>query len=120
MKYDHIIIGAGSAGAIIAARLTEDPNRSVLLLEAGPDYPDLDSLPNEVKHGYGPNRVIQAGVTSEHRWTFIARATDEARPMLIPRGKVTGGSSAVNAQIYLRGLPEVRLLGRGWQRPVVV
>ena len=106
MKYDHIIIGAGSAGAIIAARLTEDPNRSVLLLEAGPDYPDLDSLPNEVKHGYGPNRVIQTGVTSEHRWTFIARATDEARPMLIPRGKVTGGSSAVNAQIYLRGLPE--------------
>ena len=45
MKYDHIILGAGSAGAIVAARLTEDPNRSVLLIEAGPDYPNFDSCP---------------------------------------------------------------------------
>ncbi len=108
MQYDYIIIGAGSAGAILAARLTEDTRCSVLLLEAGPDYPGLDSLPDDVKYGYGPIRTRQESLAllSRHRWTFVARATDKARPMLVPRGKVTGGSSAVNAQIFLRGVPE--------------
>ena len=105
-KYDHVIVGAGSAGAIIATRLTEDPDRNVLLIEAGPDYPNLDSMPPDVRWGYGHGITPRDILSAEHRWHFVAKATDQGRPMLIPRGKTTGGSSAVNAQIFLRGVPE--------------
>ena len=54
MKYDVIVIGAGSAGGAIATRLAEDSNRSVLLLEAGPDYQGLEQTPDDLKFGYAP------------------------------------------------------------------
>ena len=50
MKYDVVIIGAGSAGCVLAARLTDDPNRSVLLLESGPDYPTFETYQEGVSN----------------------------------------------------------------------
>ena len=108
MVYDHIVVGAGTAGAILAARLSEDPERSVLLLEAGPDYPDSHRMPDEIKYAYSRfGRLLPKafGPASKHDWNFEARATPD-RVMPVYRGKVTGGSSAVNAMIFLRGVPE--------------
>jgi choline dehydrogenase len=96
MEYDDIIVGAGSAGAALAARLSEDPQRNVLLLEAGPDYSAVEQTPADLL-----NTWISAG---PHDWGLVANATP-AREIAYPRGKVTGGSSAVNGHIALRGTP---------------
>ena len=66
MKYDSIVVGAGSAGAVLASRLSEEPSRSVLLLEAGPDYPDFENLPEDLKYGWGTGTDLVVG--GEHDW----------------------------------------------------
>jgi choline dehydrogenase len=94
--YDYVIVGAGSAGCVLANRLSEDPDVQVLLLEAGP--PDT-SQNIHVPLGY----LKLAG--TEVDWDYHSAPEREClgRRITLPRGKVLGGSSSINAMVYIRG-----------------
>ena len=96
---DTIIVGAGSAGCVLANRLTEDPSKRVLLLEAGPRDTHLWI---HVPLGYG--RLF---TKSEVNWGYESEPEPalNGRRIFTPRGKVLGGSSSINGLVYIRGQP---------------
>jgi choline dehydrogenase len=96
--FDYVIVGAGSAGCVLAHRLTEDPDCQVLLIEAGPpDTADFIHIP----------AAFSALFRTQHDWDHMTGWEPGAhgRRIYLPRGRMLGGSSSLNAMIYIRGNP---------------
>ncbi len=95
-SYDYVIVGAGSAGCVLAARLSEDPDVSVLLIEAGP----ADTKQNiHVPAAFGT--LLKTDID----WDYATLPEEHCngRMMFVPRGRVLGGTSSINAMVYIRG-----------------
>jgi choline dehydrogenase len=112
VQYDYIIVGAGSAGAVLAARLTEDPGTRVLLLEAG-----------KASHPYTRFPISFGLLIDDPAANWCYRSAPEPntnnREIPVPRGKLLGGSSAINGLVYVRGQPLdydtwAQMGSRGW------
>jgi len=93
---DYVIVGGGSAGCVLAGRLSEDPDASVLMLEAGP--PDVAY---EIRVPF----AFPALFKSAHDWDLLGEKEPGlgGRRLYLPRGKMIGGCGSINAMIYLRG-----------------
>ncbi len=113
LRADYVIVGAGSAGCVLANRLTEDPGTRVILIEAGGrDWNPLIHIPA------GYMKLLQHPTLT---WGFKADKASglNGREIPYPRGKVLGGSSSINGMIYIRSQPEdydhwAQLGNRGW------
>jgi choline dehydrogenase len=99
-EYDFIVIGGGSAGCALAARLSEEPSATVLLIEAGPDV-----NPWQIRMPLAIDGLL---TSTKYNWAFESEAESGlgGRVMDHPRGRVMGGSSAINGMVYTRGNPQ--------------
>ncbi|KAK2851167.1 hypothetical protein Q5P01_007443 [Channa striata] len=106
-SYSYVIVGAGSAGCVLANRLTEDAHESALLLEAGPKDRFLGSVRLSWKI-HMPAALIYNLCDDKYNWYYhtLPQANVDNRVMYWPRGRVWGGSSSLNAMVYIRGHAE--------------
>jgi choline dehydrogenase-like flavoprotein len=114
--FDFVIVGGGSAGAALAGRLTENPSTRVCLLEAGP--PDKNPLIH-MPLGFGIGGMLGGQMIANWNFASAPQTHLNGRVTYQPRGRVLGGSSSVNAMIYIRGTPSdydgwARLGAAGW------
>ena len=110
--YDYIIVGAGSAGSVVANRLSADPNNKVLLLEAGPASHPWSAIP------VGYARLLENPAAN---WCYSAEpeASTNGRKIAVPRGRMLGGSSSINGLVFVRGQAQdfdtwAQLGNKGW------
>ena len=101
LHFDVLVVGAGSAGAVVAARLSEDPAMRVGVLEAGPDYRPADAPP-EMQTGHW-TRILDLERFPQFQWReLVARRSRVQQPAPYWRGRGVGGSSAINGQVAIR------------------
>jgi choline dehydrogenase-like flavoprotein len=94
-RHDVAIVGGGTAGCVLAARLSEDPGCKVCLIEAGPDL--RAAMPPEIRSGWRPTRSCD--------WGYVAEPDGYGNARQVPRGRLLGGCSSTNATFALRGSP---------------